>query len=132
MKDCEKAFGGILEWMIVIIWLVMKCLQIMLGSVECTIPQSIYQNWCLSSVFASDKEKAFFKKEFASAQEEIERHKKVLSDAKKVGISTLFVPKLALLTNILSGQETEIGNSQTRFDCRIFSLGEGLLIITRL
>jgi hypothetical protein len=25
--------------------------------------------------FASDKEKAFFKKEFASAQEEMERHK---------------------------------------------------------
>lgn len=71
----------------------MKCLQVMLGSVECTIPQSIYQNWCLSSFFATDEEKAFFKKEFASAQEEMERHKKVLSDAKKkVGISTLFVP----------------------------------------
>jgi hypothetical protein len=79
----------------------MKYLQVMLGSVECTIPQPIYQNWSLSSVFASDKEKAFFKKEFASAQEEMERHKKALRDVKKVGISKLFVPKLALLMKSL-------------------------------
>jgi 5-bromo-4-chloroindolyl phosphate hydrolysis protein len=38
--------------------------------------------------FTSDKEKAFFKKEFASAQEELKRHKKVLHDAKKVEIHT--------------------------------------------
>lgn len=95
MKDCEKAFGGILEWMIAIIWLGTKCLQVMLGSVECTILQPIL---VLIQRFASDKEKAFFKKEFASAQEELERHKKVLRDAKKVGIPTLFVLKLALLT----------------------------------
>jgi hypothetical protein len=93
VKDCEKAFGGMLEWMIAIIWLGMKWLQPMLGSVECTILQFI-PTLVLIQRFASDKEKAFFKKEFASAQEELERHRKVLHDAKKVGIPTFFVPKL--------------------------------------
>ena len=88
-----------MEWMIAIIWLGMKCLQVMLGSVECTILQLIYQHWCSSSFLHSDKEKAFFKKEFASAQEELERHKKVLHEAKKVEIS--IVPKLMLLTKSL-------------------------------
>ena len=85
MKDCEKAFGGILEWIIAIIWLGMKCLQVMLGSVECKVLLPI-PTLVLIQRFASDKEKAFFKKEFATAQEELERHKKVLRDAKKVGI----------------------------------------------
>ena len=78
----------------------MKCLQVMLGSVECTILQPIPTS-VLIQRFASEKEKAFFKREFATAQEELERHKKVLRDAKKVGILTLFVPKLALLTKTL-------------------------------
>ena len=67
-----------------IIWLDMKCLQVMLGSVECTIliPSSV-----LIQCFA-DGEKAYFQKEFAAAQEEIERQKKVLRDAKKVDINT--------------------------------------------
>ena len=38
--------------------------------------------------FALDEEKAFFKKEFAMAQETLERQKKVLRDAKKVGHSS--------------------------------------------
>jgi hypothetical protein len=71
----------------------------MLGSVECTILQPI-STLVLIQRFASDMEKAFFKKEFATAQEELERHKKVLHNAKKVGISTLFVPKLVLIDEI--------------------------------
>jgi len=34
---------------------------------------------------ASDKEKVFFKSEFAMAQEELERQKKEIRNAKKVG-----------------------------------------------
>ena len=60
-----------------------------------------YLTLVLIQRFPSEKEKAFFKREFASAQEELERHKKVLRDAKKVRIPTLFVPKLALLTKSL-------------------------------
>ena len=44
-----------------------------------------------------------------------------------------FCAKTSLIDEIpLSGQETEIGNTQTRFDCRIFSLSEDLFSITRL
>ena len=55
----------------------------MSGLVECTILQSI-SSLVLIHCLALEKEKAYFKQEFAMAQEQIERQKKVLRDAKKV------------------------------------------------
>jgi phage tail tape-measure protein len=60
----------------------------------------------------ADGEKAYFQKEFAAAQEEMERQKKVLRDAKKVDTNT-FRAK----TNLIDEFFVRLGNGiQKRSD----------------